>query len=631
MFVIEVIPLLRGTAIETLSYYSSQSYAIGTIISVPIRSKLKRAIVTDIHTVSDSKSSLKAAAFSLKKLPPQEDLSAVPDNLRETALALSLHYPAHAGAILYQLLPPEVRQGKYAYPKVSSLKHSEETTPRLLTARRSERYIAYRSHVRSCLARRGSVILVVPSSVDTELAYTELATGIEDRVVCFHAHQTSKERKAAYAAFEDTTLAKLIIVTSSHAYLDRVDLISVIVEQEGSDYYLDRERPYIDHRTALIMHAKTTGRSIILGDILPRTELEHLRRNDLYLTAEEETKRIVFSAPLTIIEQKEKPKPNTVFSLFSKTLREDIEHTLSGRGRAFLFSARRGIAPLVTCIDCGHIFRCPNSGTPYSLIRTHDVHGNEERWFISTTSGTKVRAADTCPDCGSWRLRERGIGVQTVYDECREAFPGRRVLIIDKETASTRARAEAIIQDFYSERSTILVGTQVALPFLARRGVDFSAIVSYDATRATPTWRADEHTLRFILELRDITEKEVLVQSRAPKDSLLEIAHSGLIESFYTEELALREQLSYPPFAKFILLSWQGSPEMVKKTEHEILSRTTMLPAACYNNPLSNNRKVLRHALFRVPAHDQVLTELIAAIRHFPPYVKVEMNPSRIV
>ena len=39
MFVIEVIPLIRGTKIDTLSYYSGTDYPVGTFLDVMIRNK----------------------------------------------------------------------------------------------------------------------------------------------------------------------------------------------------------------------------------------------------------------------------------------------------------------------------------------------------------------------------------------------------------------------------------------------------------------------------------------------------------------------------------------------------------------------------------------------------------------
>jgi primosomal protein N' len=631
MFVIEVIPLIRGTTIDTLSYYSATSYPVGTIVSVPIRKKLTRALVTEVHTVSDAKSTLRNAAFTLKKLPPQNNLVVVPDTVRTLAESLTSIYPCSAGALLFQLLPPEVRDGSYLYPGVSTLINHEETTPRVLTATSAERFVSYRSHIRSVLARRGSVLYIAPTSADLVKAEHTLTQGIEDRVVIFSAHQTPKQRQAAYAAFEDTSVAKLILSTPAHAYLDRVDLLSMIIDHEASDYYRSRTRPYIDHRVALITLAKQTGRSILLGDILPQPDTEYKRRLDLYSTEGAETKRLSFTAPLSIIEQKDKPTPESPFSLISKELRKDIENTLTGRGRVFLYGARRGIAPVVACIDCGHIFRCPDSGTPYSLLRSVGKDGTEVRWFVSSVSGKRVRAPHTCPICTSWRLRERGIGIQSAFDEVRNLFPNHPVLLFDHQTASTPKKAEAIMAEFYAARGAILVGTQMVLPYIAMTGVDISAVLSLDAARANPTWRADEHMLHLLFSLRERSHKGVYLQTRTAPDQLLSYASSGILEGFYTEELALRESLSYPPFTTFILLSFEGDQPMIDKTEAEIEKRTNTFNPTFYSNPLSTKAKTLRYCLFRIKNGDKTIATLVDTIRAFPPYIKVEVNPNRIV
>ena len=149
---------------------------------------------------------------------------------------------------------------------------------------------------------------------------------------------------------------------------------------------------------------------------MPATEDEFKRREDTYTTFNEPAKRMAFAAPLSIITQRDKAKPDIPFQLFSDELGYAVRRALEGRGRVFLFAARRGLAPVVACIDCSYIFRCPDSGTPYSLMRTYNAAAPEERWFVSSTSGRRVRASDVCPQCGSWRLRERGIGLQQVAD-----------------------------------------------------------------------------------------------------------------------------------------------------------------------------------------------------------------------
>lgn len=630
MFVIEVIPLIRGTKIDTLSYYSATPYAVGTFLTIPIRGKTYRAVVVKETSVSENKTALKTASFTLRKLPEQASTTAVPQNIIKAAEELTKTYPSTSGAILFQLLPPDVRTGEYQYPLVSSLTHNEDTTPQILTGTAKERFIAYRSHVRSVLARRGSILFVVPTSADVAYAKEHLSQGIEDRVVIFSPAQSKKAREAAYSAFEDTSLAKLIITTPSHAYLDRVDLLSIVIEESGNDFYHTSTRPYLDHRTGLLTYARATGRSILLGDMVPRTEEEYRRRLDFYTTYDDTKKRIAFAAPLTIIEQKDKSTPEVPFSLFSKELRARTESILDAKGRVFMFGARRGLAPVVTCVDCGHIFRCPDSDTPYSLVKTISPTGNEERWFVSGPSGKKVRAADTCPGCGSWRLKPRGIGIQHVYDEAHTYFPKAKIFLFDHTTATTRKRAEKIITDFYATRGSILIGTKMALPYLKLAGVDLSCVVSLDATRANPTWRADEETFRLLLTLRDLSTHEVMVQTRLAPDAVLEHATHGSLELFYDEEISLREMLNYPPFATFLLLSYAGDKAAIETIEGEIKRITAAYTGDFYTNPTSRDGKLLRHALFRI-TDPKATRACVEALKLLPPYIRIEVDPDRIV
>lgn len=631
MYVITVTPLIRGTALDTLTYYSSTAYEIGSFVTIPIRGGEKPGIVVEVKSVGENKSSLKSASFSLRRLPPDCAKGMVPAPLRAAAAALTEQYPSSLGGILYQLLPPDVRSGQYNLPMSSSLTQHEDTTPQLLTATQKERYVFYRSHIRGVLARRGSVLFVVPTGSEVAYAAQQLKQGIEDRVVVFSPHQNKKERQDAYQAFEDTTRAQLIITTPTHAYLDRVDLLSIVIEASGSEHYVSRERPYLDHRVVLAVYAKCAGRSLLLGDMVPRTEDEYARRSDRFSTFNEETKRLAFPAPLTVVQMKDVSTPEAPFALFSPTLKTRINHVLEAKGRVFLYGARRGLAPVVTCVDCGYIFRCPDSDTPYSLLRTVNSAGVEERFFISGASGKKVRAADTCTACGSWRLRGRGIGIQHVFDECQQLFPKNTVVLFDHQTASTHKRAEAIVKQFYATRSAIMVGSATALPFLASQGVDLSAVVSFDATRSIPTWRADEQVFRLLMQLREQSAQEVIVQTRTPPDSVLQHATQGSIELFYTDEIDLRQQLEYPPFVMFVLLTISGAKAAIEQVEQTLKPLLTAFAPHYYSRPTSTTDKITRHALIKCPSKKEERIKLISLLRGLPPYVKIEIDPPRIV
>lgn len=630
MYVIEVVPLIRGTQLESLSYYSSISYPIGTFLKVPIRGSQKGAIVTNITTVGAAKTALKAATFSLRKLPNQPKASSVPAAIRTAAEELTQRYPASMGAILYNLLPVDIRNGLRTYKDSTSIIYQEDVTPQILMARLDERYRSYQSHIRSIFAKRGSVLFVVPTSTDIIYAKKELGHGIEDRLVTVANTTSKKSYQEMVAALEDTKFSKLIITTPSNAYVGRGDITSVIIEQSASAHYVARTRPYLDHRDVLIAYAKAQGASIILGDTVVRTEEEAKRREETYLTYGEEVKRLVFPAPVHVVKQNDKPHTEVPFQLFSPALIKGVTTTIEARGQVYLYGARRGLAPVVACVDCGYIFRCPDSHTPYSLVRTTRNH-MEERWFVSSTSGKRVRAADVCPHCGSWRLKERGIGIQQIYDEWKDKFPESDVTLIDHSTAPTPQKAQQIIKQFFSKKSGILIGTQIALPHL-HPGIDFSAIISLDAARSTPTWRADESLFRLIMKLRECTEKEVLIQTRSDADPLVEYASKGAVERFFDDEISLRKQLRYPPFSTFILITWSGAEAIVRESEKVIREILITPLAEFYTNPHSTEIHTHRHALIRIQSEDkEVIREVMDQVRRLPPYVKIEINPERIV
>ncbi len=631
MFVIEVIPLVRGVQIESLTYFSSTPYSRGTIVQIPVRGKTVSGVVIESAPVSSAKTALKAATFSLRKLPPDQKTTTLSHHLLATVEELYKHLPAKRGAILFSLLPPDVRSGLVPYPPLPSHHGSEDPTPQVLAAPKEERIIAYQSIIRTAFAHRGSVMLIVPSATAVTLFYEALNHGISDRVVCFSGEQTKVARQKAYNQFADVSRASLIIATPHFAYLDRPDLTTMIIEEVGSNHYIERVRPYLDHRQALITYAKVAKRQIILGDITTRTEDEAKLRSELYMPYGEPQRRLTLPATVTIITQHDKPKGEVPFSLFSPELKKRIETAIEGRHNVFLFAARRGLSPVVACIDCGHIFRCPDSGTPYSLMRTHHKERGEERWFISATSGKRVRAEDVCPSCGSWRLRERGIGIQHIENELISLFPHVPRVVFDNTTANTHKKAMALRKAMDNHKGAIFLGTNMIMPYLPKN-IYLSAIVSLDAVRAIPTWRADESLFRLLLTLREVSSHEVMVQSRTEPDDLILYATRGATDRFHDDELTLRQMLKYPPFATFYLLTWQGTQEHIVATETQLKTLLAPLnvPTQCYTNPQSPSQKPIRHCLIRVSAGSDT-THLVEILRHLPPHIAVVVNPDRIV
>ncbi len=630
MFVITVAPLKRGITIDTLSYFSSIEYGEGTILKVQIRNTELFGLVTKCESVNTAKTALRAATFSLKKLPTQENAPILGEAYIKTAQELSLYYVCSVGTILYNLLPPEIRNGDIPLPHTHHIHHAIPQSCGVLQAQRKDRHISYRSLVRETFAHSGSVLIVVPSSIDATEVKRELENGIEDRIIVLTSAMTKSELKKAYTQLNDFSKTKLIIATPSHAVIERHDITLVIMEQSRSSYYKELNRPYLDYRDVLRIHAKHSGRKTIFADMLPRSEEECKRRDDVYTTINETPKRIELSGKLEVIDTTKKPEDvSQEFKLISPQVVEAIKETRKRKGNVFLFAARRGLAPLVSCIDCSYIFRSKESGAPYSLIRTHK-NGIEERWFICSVSGEKIRASDTCPACSSWRLRERGIGIQQVYDELHKLFPNTPIILFDHITARTYKKALFLHDTFYKTKGAILLGTHMAIPYLTKP-VHLSVVVNMDALLATPTWRLEEENLALLLTLRERTSERVLIQTRTPDANILTSARLGTVEQFYTEELELRKAFNYPPYATFIHFTWQGTPEVVAELEESIKLLLKDYPITFYPHPTSPAENPIRYALLRIPCSSWPDPKLGERIRAIHPSVRIVINPDRIV
>jgi primosomal protein N' (replication factor Y) len=410
--------------------------------------------------------------------------------------------------------------------------------------------------------------------------------------------------------------------------IERHDITNVVIEHARSPYYKELTRPYLDYRDVLTTHAKYAGRKVLLGDLLPRTEEEELRRREVYQTHGAVQKRLELPGKLEVVTLLKQPDLNA-FPLFSPAVTEAIKETRKRRGRIFLFSARRGLAPIVTCMDCGYVFRSEVSGAPYSLLRTME-NGVEKRWFVGGASGERIPAKDTCTSCGSWRLKERGIGIQHVYDELHKLFPNVPTILFDHVSAKTYKKATFLRDTFYKSRGSILLGTQMALPYLTTP-VDLSIVVNMDALLSTPTWRLDEENLALLLSLREKTTGMVYIQTRAEKTDIVNHAKYGSVEHFYTEELELRKSFNYPPYATFIHLTWQGTPDVVKAVEKDIEARFTEYKPSLYLAPGAPSLSPIMYCLIRVPASSWPDPKLVGLLRGLPPSIRIMINPDKIV
>lgn len=632
MFIIEALPLGKGATHDPLSYFSSVPLARGSLIEVPVRKRLMPAIVLSATEAFSMKTALRAATFSLRKLPDQTPRGSISRELFETAEHTALYHATSVGAAMFSILPKEVREGAvpFALPEERTHIPAPNAKPCIFIAPEAERYREYKRMVRESFASHHSVLIVVPTIEQAHALHGALSSGIADYTLLLHGTRGIRALRSAYKKLQEDSHPFLIITTPHYACILRSDVGTIILEHARGGGYVGRVRPYLDYRFVLRTYAALLGKTIIIADTVIRTEEAHLLKTGAATTLGDLPKRLELPGALSIIAMKPDSNGSVPFSLFSKKLEKAIDTAVKDKKKVFLFGARRGLAPLVVCVDCGDILRDPNSGAPLSLSRTRK-NGEEKRWFSSTVSGYRIPAYDVCRKCGSWRLKERGIGIQQIYDEVIKRYDTDLVTLFDRETASTHAKATALRDAFYARRGGILLGTALALPYLSEQ-VSVSAVVSMDSLRAIPSWRGEEESFTVLSLLREKTKETVFVQTRAEEDDeLFSTARRGAIHEFYDRELTARKQFAYPPYMVFVHLTWRAETngsDTLKKTIEQLFAPQGI---SLYSAPYGEQEGGINYALMRIPEESWPDRDIVSALRSLPPSVRIMINPDRII
>ena len=633
MFIIEVIPIGKGVIPASLSYFSHTAYARGTLLQIPVRKKSLPAIVTSSIDAFSMKTALRAATFSLRKLPTQETVTELSPYFFETAEAASLYHATTISAVLSGMLPKEIREGGIPIPTTALEKEeipTHDRKPRVFAAPTHERFNEYGRMVRESFAAKKTVVFVAPTLEYVTQCKDALKKGIELYTLTLHGGQTPSALRKAYTTIATAEHPLLIITTPQYALVERPDIGTFVLEHERSPGYIGKTRPYLDYRRLLVTYATKRGSTIILADSIVRTEEIQALRSDQAITFTEPSKRLELSGVLAVISQEKSEDPDA-FLLLTKPLIHALDIATKQKKHVFLFSARRGLAPLVACMDCGHILRDPESGAPLALSRTIK-DGVESRWLTSAVSGYRIKAYDLCPGCGSWRLRERGIGIQQVYDELVKHYDRETILLCDHMTASTHKKASALRDRFYARPGGILLGTALALPYLTKP-LGMSAVISQDSLRAIPSWRGQEEAFAILMTLREKTEGTVYVQTRTD-DELFEFTKHGSVHDFYIQELAIREACNYPPYAVFIHFAWrekQKGLSPLKKMLADMFAENDISLYSSLDSTLKGAEGVVHYGLIRISSEAWPDLQLREKLCSLPPSVRIVINPDRIV
>ncbi len=632
MRLLSVIPIAKGARIETLSYYSKEDIALGALVRISLRKRRIPGLVVAARDIALEKATIKQAGFSLKKIDGVITNAFFPETFMRAAAHIAHLHATHEGAVLAALTPAalfEELPAKLLLNKGTAPLRADAPTVRVLQLESEHRHGHYKGMVRESFAKHQSVFFVVPSAHDAERLHTLLARGIEDHAFLMTSALTPKQTRTVWKKALETKHPVLIIGTYSFLALPRHDIGLYVLERESSSLYKMRERPHLDIRLATEEIARAFSADVVFGDTFlsidtlaryGEHEIEDVMRPSM---------RQVYQSTFDIVDVRRVPdddaKPQ---QMFSPHAHEALLRALRKRASCFVYVARRGFASITTCRDCGATLSCDRCDAPLVLHTRQNAEGAAERLFMCHRCNHRRGAQTVCDTCGSWRLEAWGYGIERVRGELTALFPETGCIEVSGDATTTPKRAEKALAEWLNTPGSILLGTEMALPYVMKHGVDTTVVVSIDSLVALPDFRMNERLFHLLSDMRTASHSACVVQTKSPEYAALGFVRDGDGAGLYRYEEKMRRDLAYPPWSIAVKISLRGERESVTKALEALAQTLAPRDTAVYPAFIATVKNVFEaHLLVTLKKEDWPDDRLLETLKNLPPMYDVDVNP----
>lgn len=416
---------------------------------------------------------------------------------------------------------------------------------------------------------RQGIVLVPEISLTTQ-TIERFASRFPRRVAVLHSRLSLGEQFDEWHRIHRGDFDVVIGPRSAiFAPLGRLGLIVIDEEHEWS-YKQQEQSPRYHAREVALKLAELTRSTVILGSATPSVE-SYFRAQfgEYHLVRLPERLSPYPGAPLPdveVVDMREELKEGNR-SIFSRSLRRAIGHTLSQGEQLILFYNRRGTATFIQCRHCGFVMRCRRCD---ATLVYHADSGS----LICHQCNYRREAPRTCPNCASTKIKFLGLGTEGLEQETKAAFPIASILRWDSDTARGRHAHEEILRQFRGGEADILIGTQMVAKGLDIPMVTLVGVINADTSLFLPDFRAGERTFQLLTQVagragRGPAGGRVIIQTYSPQSYVIRAAAKHSYESFYQDEMAFRHHLSYPPFSALVSLTYSHTNNDASRREAE--------------------------------------------------------------
>lgn len=405
------------------------------------------------------------------------------------------------------------------------------------------------------LAQGRAVLLLIPEISLTPQVVQYFQSRFGNRVALIHSGLSLAQRLDTDKLIRRGEI-QIVIGTRSAVFAPLPDIGLIILDEEGEHSYRSEQSPRYHAAEVAKARAKYHNAALVLASATPSLESRYLAERGVYRLLKMTKRYNQAPLPAVTIVDMNIERANGNGSPFSIALSEALYENLQRGEQSILLLNRRGYHTLLQCTKCYEPVYCPNCSVPMTY---HKTNGS----LLCHYCGHVQPPVTVCPKCGNDRLRQMGFGTQKLEEELQALLPDAKILRMDADTTMTRTAYETGFRAFAKHEYDILCGTQMIGKGLDFPNVTLVGVVSVDKALFAGDYRSYERTFSLVTQVvgrggRGKTAGRAILQTHMPDHYVLNLAAAQDYDRFYTEELALRRALMFPPVCDLCVIGFSG-------------------------------------------------------------------------
>ncbi len=407
---------------------------------------------------------------------------------------------------------PDLKKGFYLYDSD-------------LQEKRLSKYIQIISN--NTIKGKGSVV-VFPNIKSADRFYAELKSIFGDKVFLYHDGIPNTEKVKNWFLLKKLK-GCIVVGTYSSLFIPVKDLETIILEDEHSESYKSKRTPKFDARRLAYEICKKLDITLIFSSSVPSVEsyysvkrgfLKRLYKKNIFSNLKSPELKILNFSSVDDVKK-------IILKEIKKT--EDI----------LIIGNKRGYASFLYCDLCEQEVMCNRCDVPVK------VYKEKERFFLKCDiCGKKYMYIKNCLDCEN-PLREIGFGIEKIEEILKNSGIDYSYIEEEKQTDVKIAVSLSGKEFFTKSFSTVLN----VYP-------DFYLNIN--------DYRGEEKFFRNIfLPYTKAINRYILITNNKDLSSVKAIEKKNL-SIFYDNELEVRKDFGYPPFVRYIYITFEKRDLTIK-------------------------------------------------------------------